>query len=237
MEDWPMRNLYNCGCYVADDVSVISRCAIHNGWVVARVSHSVTHPRQLTVGKRLKLIHHNLYDVLPHLKRPVDLVFSYPEYNLFAAQQQLTPLGFANARMEIYDHIERLLKPDGKAVIIVDVCNMASALYQAKLRGFEVHHRFTPILIKGEPLRGESWQERVYKVMIGLNTGPLPRFRASNPRPFFDELGISQEARILDTSCILLDVVQRARPKAKVVGIIEDAQRYRTIVSAASLGT
>lgn len=237
MEDWPMRNLYNCGCYVADDVPVISRCAQHNGWVVARVSHQVTRPRQLTYGDKLKIIHHNLYDVLPNLKKPFDFVLAYPEYNLFSAQQQLTAEGFIRSRMELFDHIQRLLKPDSKAVIIVDVCNMASAVYQALLRGFEVHTRFAPVLIKSEPLYGDVWDERVYKAVIGLNTGPLPRFRLGDATSFFDALEVPDDARILDTSCILLDVLQSARPNAKVVGIIEDGNRYKRTLAAVEMGT
>jgi hypothetical protein len=234
MDGWPVRNFYSCGCYVADDVSIISRCAQHNGWVVARTSWRVERPRQIE-GKNTKIIHHNLYDVLPRLKRKVDLVFAYPEADLFSVQQQLSPRGWSHSRMEIFEHIQRLLKPDGKAVFIVDCDHAASAIYQAKLHGFEVHTRFAPVMIKAEPLWAKQpnlEQDKVYKMVVGLNTGPLPRFRLSEAAGFFDGLDIADDARILDTSCILLDVLREARPDAQIMGIIENATRYQRIVEA-----
>lgn len=239
MDVWPMRNFYSCGCYTCDDVPVISRCGEHNGWVVSRTSFRVTNPRQLLVGDRLKVIHHNLYDVLEHLKRPLDLVFAYPEYDIFATSHQLSPLGWRTQRMEIFQHLLRLLKPDGQAVFVVDVVDLATVLYQAKLAGFETHNRFTPVQIKDEPLRfrEEVYDGVVYKAVVGLNTGPLPRMRLKDLSSFFDELGVPDDARILDTSCIFLDAVQRARPNSKIVGIVEDASRYQRFLSASVVGT
>lgn len=230
-----MRNFYNCGCYVADDVSVISRCEHHNGWVVARTDFKVTNPRQLVVGKRkrLKVIHHNMYDVLEHLKRPLDLIFAYPEFALFGVQHQLTPFGLRNSRMEVFDHILRLLKPDGKAVFLIDPVDLGVVTYQALLRKFELHTRFFPVFIKSEPLFSKPIeQNKVYKIAVGLNTGPLPKLRMDDLGAFLDALDIPEEARILDLSCIYLASLQRARPKSKIVGIVEDANRYRKFCDA-----
>lgn len=236
--DWPMRNFYSCGCYTCDDVPIVSRCGEHNGWVVCRTSFRVTNPRQLS-GERLKIIHHNLYDVLENLRRPLDLVFAYPEFDLFGAVHQMSDYGWRTQRMEIFEHIKRLLKPDGMAVFVVDVIDLGTTLYQAQLAGFEVFHRFTPVHIKDEPLRfrEEVYEGVVYKAVVGLNTGPLPKMRLRDLSSFFDELDVPDEARILDTSCIFLDAVQRARPNSKIVGIVEDASRYQRFLSAAAVGT
>ena len=234
-----MRNFYSCGCYVADDVPVISRCAQHNGWVVCRTNYRVTHPRQLLVGSKVKILHHNLYDVLPHLRRQVDLIFAYPEYDLFAVAHQLSPFGFASQRMEIFEHVQRLLKPEGKAVFIIDPVDLGTMLYQAKLHGFKTYTRFTPVFIKPETLWSKSAEQsisKVYKVAVGLNTGPLPRIRLTDLKPLFDGLGVPDDARILDTSCIFLDRVQAARPESKIVGIVEDASRYQRFLPPASVG-
>jgi len=230
-----MRNFYNCGCYVADDVSVISRCAHHNGWVVCRTDFRVTRPRQLLLGKHLKVIHHNLYDVMEHLRRPLDLIFAYPEETLFGPQHQLTTFGFQNSRMEIFTHILRLLKPGGKAVFLIDPIDLGSLAYQARLLRFKIDHRFFPVFIKSEPLFAkEITHSKVYKLAVGLNTGPLPKLRLDNLTDFFDGLDIPDDARILDLSCIHLDEVQRARPNSKIVGICEDANRYRRFAEAAA---
>lgn len=235
MDAYPMRNYYNCGCYVADDVSIISRCAHHNGWVVARTSFRVTRPRQLVIGKRklVKIIHHNLFDVLENLKQPFDLVFAYPEADMFGAQHQLTPFGFQNSRMEVFKHLLRLLKPEGKAVFLLDPVDLGSMFYQAALHKFEVHTRFFPVYVRPEPLWSKSTEKhKVYKIAVGLNTGPLPKLRLDNMAPFFDALNVPSEARILDLSCIHIGAVKQARPDSKIVGIVEDANRYRKFCEA-----
>jgi len=226
-----MRNLYSCGCYVADDVPVVSRCGLHNGWVVCRHDCDVTEPQSLVVHKRLKIIHDNLYSVLPKLTKPLDFVFAYPDYRLFGSHTQLTPAGFANARIELFAHLLRLLRPTGMAVFILDVHVSHYCYYQAVLHGFDVHTRLAPVLVKNEPLIHLPYEERVYKMVLGLNTGPLPSFSPKNPQAFYDALGVPAEARILDISCILLDTVQRARPDSTILGIIEDATRYRRTVA------
>lgn len=233
-----MRNFYSCGCYVADDVPVISRCGEHNGFVICRTNCRVTNPRQLIIGKRkrLKIIHHNLYDVLEKLQQPADLVFAYPEHDLFPMAHMLTPFGYRNSRIEVFKHIQRLLKPDGKAVFLVDPIDLGTVLYQAQLRKFEVHTRFFPVVIRPEPLQWSKSNEKfkVYKIAVGLNTGPLPRLRLDDLTPFFDELGVADEARILDLSCIHIGAVKKARPNSKIVGICEDANRYRKFIEANS---
>lgn len=240
MDIYPMRNFYSCGCYVADDVPVISRCGEHNGFVICRTNWRVTQPRQLIIGKRkrLKIIHHNLYDVLTMLKQPVDLVFAYPEHDMFVMPHLLTPFGFRNSRVEVFKHILRLLKPEGQAVFLIDPIDLATVTYQAKLRKFEVHTRFFPVVIRPEPLRWsrsrENETQKVYKIAVGLNTGPLPRLRLDDLAPFFDALSVPDEARILDLSCIHIGAVKKARPNSKIVGICEDANRYRKFIEANS---
>ncbi|MNU95545.1 hypothetical protein D3C71_855650 [compost metagenome] len=232
-----MRNFYSCGCYVADDVPVISRCGEHNGFVICRTGWRVTNPRQLIIGKRkrLKIIHHNLYDVLERLQTPVDLVFAYPEHDMFVMPHMLTPFGFRNHRLEVFDHVLRLLKPEGKAVFLIDPIDLGSITYQALLRKFEVHTRFFPVYIRPEPLWSRSNEKhKVYKIAVGLNTGPLPKLRVDDLKSFFDGLDVPREARILDLSCIHIGAVKTARPDSTIVGICEDANRYRKFCDANS---
>lgn len=232
-----MRNFYNCGCYTADDVPIISRCAEHNGWVIARTDASVTNPRQLVLGKRkrLKIIHHNIYTVLENLSKPLDLIFAYPEFSLFATQHQLSPFGFRNSRMEIFNHVMRLLKPEGQAIFLIDPIDLGSIAYQCNLRKLDFDTRFFPAYIKNEPLFSKQIEtHKVYKIAVGINTGPLPRLRLNDLTSFFDALDVPDEARILDLSCIHLSAVQAARPDAKIVGIVEDATRYRRFYEAAA---
>lgn len=232
-----MRNLYSCGCYVVGDVPVLSRCAYHNGYLVASLDNRVTKRQQLKFGN-CRIVHEHLSEVLPKLNKPLDFAFSYPESHQFLAHQFCTPLGWTTARIEVFAHLKRLLKPEGKAVFIVDTHILRTVLYQAMLQGFQTDVRFTRVHLKHEPLINfcTLGDEFVYKAVVGLNTGPLPRFRMTDPTPFFDALEVPETARILDTSCILFDVLQKARPSATLLGIVEDVRRFERYAAAVDVG-
>ena len=231
-----MRNFYNCGCYVSGDVPVLTRCALHNGWVVARTDCTVNQPRLFRQG-RVKVVHDNLLSSLPRLKRKYDLVFSYPEYELLAFAHQLTDLGFARSRMEFFSELTRLLGVDGKAILVLDPDQVAMALYQLRLLGFRPHLRYVPVRIVPEPMKKYKLEQtKYYKVMVGVRTGPLPKFRLASLDSFLTSVGVAENATILDTSGMWMEQLVEARPKSNIIGIVENVSRYRRIVASNVVG-
>lgn len=222
-----VRNYYSCGCYTSADVPVISRCEHHNGWVVSRTGGHLGTPRVFSKSHNVRLCNAEILDVMSKLKSSVDLALCYIEPGLLSFTHMLTPIGFASARLEFFALMQRALSDSGVAVMFADPEDVGAIYYQARLHKFTVHSRLVPVYFRPDPIRyGRMLAEKTYKVAIGLNTGPLPRFNFKTLHKLIDGLGISDKCRILDTSCIHLSELEAARPNAKIIGIIEDGKRY-----------
>ena len=217
-----VRNYYSCGCYTSADVPILSRCAEHNGWVVARSGYDISQPR-VYKQPRLRICHADAFDVLRKIK-PVDFAFVYAQSTWFSYLRVVTPLGFARARMEL---LERLFKVTDKAVIVVDPEDYGALAYQAELLGLKTYTRLIPAYVRPEPLRhGKQPKIKVYKIACAIGVDSLPRFGMSSLNKLIEHLNLKDDARILDMSCTHLDQIQRAMPNATIIGIIEDAQRF-----------
>lgn len=222
-----VRNYYSCGCYTSADVPILSRCEHHDGMVVSRTGGHLGSPRVFSKSPNVRLCNAEILDVMSRLKSPVDLAFCYVEPGLLSFTHMLTPLGFASARVEFFALLKLALSDSGQAVIIVDPEDLGAIYYQARLHKFTAHSRLVPVYFRPDPIRyGRMIAEKTYKVAIGLNTGPLPRFNFKTLLRLIDGLGIPNKSRILDTSCVFLSELEVARPNAKIIGIIEDGKRY-----------
>lgn len=211
-----MLNLYSCGCHAEGDFSALSRCADHNGYIVATLEHARS--RQVIKSGSLTVWHDTLLNNLRRLKdQTFDHIFAYPEHDWFYAMQFMTPSAWRDQKMELFYHIRRLLKPHGYATLIVDYYALHTVLYQSEIHGFDVSlgkplcKEFIP-----EPLYAKAYQFTDAKATVNLWKGErqnLPEFGAT----------------VLDVSSILLDRTMRRAKDNRVLALCGCPHRFRLI--------
>lgn len=211
-----MINLYSCGCHATGDIPILTRCAIHNGWIVAAIDHA--RQREVLKAKRVTVWH----DTLPNNLRKLPdgrfhHIFAYPEHDVLYATNYMTRKAWRDSNLEMFAQIKRLLKPGGYATLIVDYFALHTVLYQARMAkldfriGRTLFKEFVP-----EPLYGRKYEFTDAKVMVDLFTGEKVKLPESGEM-------------VLDISSILLDRTLRRAKDNKVLALCSCPHRFKLI--------
>lgn len=211
-----MINLYSCGCHATGDIPILTRCAIHNGWIVAAIEQ--TRRREVLKTKRVTIWHDTLYNNLRKLPDArFHHIFAYPEHGILFATQHMTRTTWREANIELFAQIKRLLKPGGYATLIVDAHVLHTVLYQARMAKLDfkigriLFNEFVP-----EPLYSRAYWFTDAKIMVDLFVDRKTKLPESG------EL-------VLDISSILLDRTLRRAKDNKVLALCSCPHRYKLI--------
>ena len=226
-----MLNLYSCGCTVAGDVPILSRCSEHNTFIVSALVDKVGKRRSFRVeNKRIR--HYPMREALESFNSKnikFDLICGYPDHNPLHAYNALES-GWSILRNTEFDDLYLALKSDGHMLLVVEQTVLSRTLYDALLAGFNLNSVSivsspTPIL----PLH-KNWPEfYVYKFAILFSKNgssvKLPDYmRLSKVHVKLRKL--LQPKRLLELSCIHKPFLQIADEN---IGICEDLDRYTNL--------
>ncbi len=243
-----IENIYNCGC-VAYDVPVLTRCEVHNGYVVATVPETkVLRPKTYKLDG-FRLIHSDLKKVVHKLQDGfVDLVLSYPQHDPFYVRSHLTPAGtFRFGDKDIFKDYYRVLSDDGSMFLIVEYSVLAEALLACTFAGFKIqqivntsssiireHLSFHSKKKKDEQ---SSWLTCRAGVLLSKKGAIVPRLPDEielkrNADELLHMFQLDASSRILDGSCIHYPFMFSAlRNGHKIIGVTENSERYHNIVN------
>lgn len=223
-----MLNFYSCGCTAQGDVPAISRCAEHNGWIVATVKNEVT-KKQMVKANGTTLAHAPVEEVLQKCierKMHFDLICSFPEHAVFYAMNSVLQDAWRQKINPIMPLLYQCLSKKGHMVFIVEQSLLARLLYDGAMAGFEINS--TTLIsssIKEEPLYKQKFPElHVYKFAVVFSKGgkySLPDFLPL--RKLARRLARLEPRRVLDISCIHTPFLELGERR---VGICENYQRY-----------
>lgn len=211
-----MINLYSCGCHAGGDIPILTRCAIHNGWIVAAIEQA--RRKEVLKTKRVTVWHDTLYNNLRKLPDGrFHHIFAYPEHDVLFAAQHMTRKAWRDHTIELFAQIKRLLKPNGYATLIVDYSALHTVLYQARMAklhfkiGRTLFNEFVP-----EPLYSRKYEFTDAKIMVDLFVDTKSKLPESG------EL-------VLDISSILLDRTLRRAKDNKVLALCSCPRRFKLI--------
>lgn len=115
---------------------MVSRCAEHGGYVV--VCHNQNVKKDSFVHERMTLWQDTLLHGLRRMgENKFSFIFAYPEHHVLNAYKQVTPRAWRDARLEMFQHFKRILKPGGFMSMIVDPDVFSTVIYQAILAGLD----------------------------------------------------------------------------------------------------
>jgi SAM-dependent methyltransferase len=211
-----MINLYSCGCHAEGDIPILSRCADHNGHIVAALDHARN--REVYKAKCATIWHDSLPNNLQKIPdASFEHIFAYPEHDLFYAYQFLSPRAWREAKLDLFRHIKRILKPGGYATLIVDFGTLHTVLYQAEMIGLD--YRIGKTLFKEfvpEPLYSRAYWFTDAKIMVDLFVQSKVKLPESG-------------AKVLDISSILLDRSIRRAKDNKLLAFCSCPHRFKLI--------
>lgn len=193
-----MISLFSCGCHATGDIPTLSRCAEHNGWIVA--CHNIDVPAAEFKSKSMTLWQGTLLHSLRRLAADkFSYIYAYPEHHVLYALSWLTPKAWREHNMEMMQQLYRVLKPGGFISIVVDPSVVHSLLYQAHKVGFSVDVRgYTMEYFEAEVLSSTSFAYADAKAHFFLYKG----YREKVPK---------KGAYILDISGIKIAKSERMR--------------------------
>lgn len=231
-----MLNVYSCGC-TALDVSVVSQCEEHGGYVVAATEDVVPQSNRkafMTKDKSAILFYTNLLEGMRKLSAgSTGLIFSYPDHFHFYTREFVATEAFRDFPDRYFPECRRILRKDGHIALIVEHTILSSVVYCARLSGFKLDDYFlVPMYISDLSLK-HSFVDKyaTYKAaLVFSRNGESSNKKCANLKGFERHaLSLHHKGLILDTSCIHYPFLVKSSKKSKSVGIVSNYKRYTAL--------
>lgn len=229
-------NVYSCGC-TALDVSVVSTCEEHGGYVVSATDDFVpTDARKafMSDDKQSVLFHTNFIDGMRKLSAgTVGLIFSYPDHFMYTARELVDARSFVEFSDSYFYECRRVLRHDGRIAILVEHAVLPSILYCADQAGFHVLGNFLVPMHISDLAGKHNYQNKHSSFKAGLilsRTDGATVVKSSSLRGF-EKRVLSNHigGHIVDTSCIHYHFIMASRKVSRSIGIVSCSDRYKAL--------
>lgn len=194
-----MYAIFGCGCHAEGDIPIVSTCKKHGHGIVVMYPTYVK-KNKVEVGS-VTVMSGTRTDL--HYLEPesFDKIFCYPEHNLLAPIQYLTPNAWLLARIPEFRSYYKALRPGGRVEMLVSPSTLATASYQARIHGFDVVvHSMVEEHFDRDHLFPNSESFFVYKFLLLLHKGTYIPKKVSTQN-VLDATGICVGASPYESKC------------------------------------
>lgn len=231
-------NVYSCGC-TAMDVSVVSTCDEHGGYVVSATDDVIGRSDRrsfMTKDKSSILLYADVLGAMRKLKdSSVGLVLSYPDHFFFYVRSLTNDKAFRDFPDSYFTECRRILARDGHIVLVVEPAIITSVVFCAAMSGFQIANQFLirMRIVDHVETDKDSIGDNGYRAVLFFSrTGQDIEHEVRTVKDVRSAaLSLHKSGLILDTSCIHHPFVVSARKKAKTIGIVSGRRRYEALKS------